>query len=88
MDENKVAQQSNELLEYRMSRFYKMVATVQEDHPDWRLGQSMINTLCLFWPEIYRDFMAQEKYVLAQEDPFYVDENVPNFIAWLREYWK
>lgn len=50
------------------------------EFPEWREGQSLVNALSRVRP-----LMAATLYADQPHDPFYVDDRVPAFRAWLAE---
>jgi len=49
-------------------------------YPKWREGQCWFNSLCELKPELANEIRGDDSL-----DPFYQDENIPNFIYWVEQ---
>lgn len=56
--------------------------------PNERPGQAYMNSLYFHRPDLYNQVMdAQENAVFLEVDPFYLDKNLPRFLAFIAERW-
>lgn len=63
-----------------IDRYLDRVLEVFETQPSWRIGQCHANTLWAMRKDL--------SLIVPQDcDPFYIDQNVPNYVAWLRKVW-
>lgn len=51
---------------------------------DQRLGQAYMNRLHFYRPDLYDEVMEPG---LVPIDPFYNDDNIPKFLAFIAERW-
>lgn len=57
-------------------------------HPDWRIGQSMFNTLYEMRPDLSEQIRAQDLDPFHIQNDVWIDnERVDNLLVWLNEHW-
>jgi hypothetical protein len=63
--------------------FVAEIAEFKVRNPNWRVGQTAFNRL-----RIQRPDLAQQVFNNAELDPYYNDERLPAFYAWVEEHWE
>jgi hypothetical protein len=65
----------------RWDRFHTLVEDARLSYPEWREGQTLFNVACDL------DRLTLDQVRGTDLDPFYRDERIPAFTAYLRRQW-
>ena len=63
---------------FDLKKFVERVQEVHVKNSKWREGQTLFNTLHIFYPELSEEIRGDQWL-----DPYYSDENINNFWSWL-----
>lgn len=63
--------------------YLKSCANSKQNNPEWRMGQTYFNVLDAIRPDL-----AEGLRSTINLDPFYRDENIGEFLAYVCEHWE